>query len=139
VVHLLTDAAVSAAVLISALLVVLTGWNRLDAITAIGVGVAVAWSGWDLLREALWVAMDAVPRGIDLQEVEQALLELEGVEQVHHLHVWAMSTSQNALTAHLRRRRGVLPDMDLLHAAKARLAELGIAHSTLQIEPADPC
>jgi cobalt-zinc-cadmium efflux system protein len=136
VVHLLTDAAVSAAVLVSALLVQLTGWERIDAITAIGVGLAVGWSGWELLREALIVALDAVPRGIDLAEVERELLELPGVVDVHHLHVWAMSTSQNALTAHLCRHLGQGDDMELLHSAKQRLALLGIAHSTIQLEPA---
>ena len=134
-VHLLTDAAVSAAVLASALLVGLTGWAWLDALTAIGVGLAVAWSGWELLREALWVAMDAVPHGIDPRQVEGTLLGLAGVEEVHHLHIWAMSTSQNALTAHLRCRVPLHDAMVLLHEAKKQLAELGIAHSTLQIEP----
>jgi cobalt-zinc-cadmium efflux system protein len=135
VVHLLTDAAVSAAVLLSALVVGLTGWNRLDGITAMAVGLAVAWSGWQLLREALVVALDAVPPGVDLEEVSLALNGLPGVVEVHHLHVWAMSTSQNALTAHLSRRLGSIDDMQLLHQAKQRLAELGIAHSTLQLEP----
>lgn len=135
VVHLLTDAAVSAAVLISAALVTLTGWNWLDAATAIGVGLAVAWSGWQLLRESLRVALDAVPRHVDLALVQEALASLPGVSDVHHLHVWAISTSQTALTAHVQRRSGVLDDMDLLHQAKARLAQLGIAHSTIQLEP----
>lgn len=135
VVHLLTDAAVSAAVLVSALLVQATGWSRLDAATAIAVGLAVGWSGWQLLREALIVAMDAVPAGIAMEEVERALLGLPGVEAVHHLHVWALSTSQNALTAHVVRRSGSIDDMELLHRAKERLAGLGIAHSTIQLEP----
>jgi cobalt-zinc-cadmium efflux system protein len=138
VVHLLTDAAVSAAVLVSALLVSLTGWARLDALTAIGVGLAVAWSGWQLLQEALIVAMDAVPRGIAMEEVEEALRSLPGVAAVHHLHVWALSTSQNALTAHVQRDSVLSDDMALLHEAKQRLARLGIAHSTLQLEPLDP-
>jgi cobalt-zinc-cadmium efflux system protein len=138
VVHLLTDAAVSAAVLVSALLVSLTGWARLDALTAIGVGLAVAWSGWQLLQEALIVAMDAVPRGIAMEEVEEALRSLPGVAAVHHLHVWALSTSQNALTAHVQRDPVLSDDMALLHAAKQRLARLGIAHRTLQLEPLDP-
>ena len=135
VVHLLTDAAVSAAVLVSAVLVHLTGWNWLDAATAIGVGLAVAWSGWQLLREALVIALDAVPAGIDLAQVEAMLRNLQGVLDVHHLHVWAMSTSQSAMTAHLKRWPGSIDDMALLHEAKQRLAELGIAHSTIQLEP----
>jgi cobalt-zinc-cadmium efflux system protein len=135
VLHLMTDAAVSAAVLFSALVVGLKGWNRLDGITAMAVALAVAWSGWQLLREALIVALDAVPPGVDLEEVSQALNGLPGVVKVHHLHVWAMSTSQNALTAHLSRHLGSIDDMQLLHQAKQRLAELGIAHSTLHLEP----
>ena len=138
VVHLLTDAAVSAAVLISAVLVHLTRWNRLDALTAIGVGLAVAWSGWTVLRESLIVSLDAVPSGIDLEDVERTLRGLPGVMDVHHIHVWAMSTSQNALTAHLRRPLGSVDDMALLHRAKGELAALGIAHSTLQLEPDEP-
>ena len=134
VVHLLTDAAVSAAVLASALLVRLTGWDALDAFTAIGVGLAVAASGWGLLRESLIVALDAVPRGINPAEVETALRDLPGVTDVHHLHIWAMSTSQNALTAHLCRSKEE-DDMALLHTAKQRLARLGIAHTTIQLEP----
>jgi cobalt-zinc-cadmium efflux system protein len=134
-VHLLTDAAVSAAVLVSALLVGVTGWSWLDPLTAIGVGLAVAWSGWQLLREALLVTLDAVPSGIDLAAVDGALRSLPAVVDVHHLHVWAMSTSQNALTAHVIRQPGGGDDMELLHEAKQRLARLGIAHSTLQLEP----
>ena len=135
-VHLLTDAAVSAAVLVSALLVMLTGWNWLDSATAIGVGLAVAWSGAELLKDSLVVLLDAVPPGIDLEAVEQALRAVPGVVDVHHLHVWGMSTSQSALTAHLQRSPGGLSDMALLHEAKEELARLGIAHSTLQLEPA---
>lgn len=137
-VHLLTDAAVSAAVLASAVLVQVTGWSALDALTAIGVGLAVAASGWSLLRDSLRIALDGVPQGIDPRAVEATLRALPGVVDVHHLHIWAMSTSQNALTAHVRRRPTALDDMELLHQAKERLARLGIAHTTIQLEPPQP-
>lgn len=139
VVHLLTDAAVSAAVLISAVLVGLVGWMWLDAATAIGVGLAVAWSGWELLMESLSASLDAVPRGVDLAAVEAALRALPGVENVHHLHVWGMSTSRTALTAHLVGREGGPLDGELLSLAQQRLAQLGITHSTLQIEAPGSC
>jgi len=139
VVHLLTDAAVSAAVLVSALLVGLVGWVWLDAATAIGVGLVVAWSGWELLAEALSASLDAVPRSIELAEVEAALRALPGVENVHHLHVWGMSTSRTALTAHLVRHLDGLDNGELLRLARERLADLGITHSTLQIEPPGGC
>ena len=139
VVHLLTDAAVSAAVLVSAVLVGLVGWLWLDAATAIGVGLAVAWSGWELLMESLSASLDAVPRGVDLAAVEAALRDLPGVENVHHLHVWGMSTSRAALTAHLVGREGGPLDAELLSLAQQRLAPLGITHSTLQIEAPGSC
>ncbi len=139
VVHLLTDAAVSAAVLISAVLVGLVGWMWLDAATAIGVGLAVAWSGWELLVEALSASLDAVPRGIDLAAVEAALRTLPGVEDIHHLHVWGMSTSRAALTAHLVSSGDGPLDGPLLTLARQRLALLGISHSTLQIEATGSC
>ena len=134
-VHLLTDAAVSAAVLVSALLVQISGQNWIDAFTAVGVGLAVAWSGFKLLRDALGIMLDAVPSGIDMEEVAATLRGLPGVVDVHHVHVWALSTSQTALTAHIVRRRDEVNDLDLLHEAKTRLAQLGIGHSTLQLEP----
>ncbi len=139
VVHLLTDAAVSAAVLVSAVLVGLVGWMWLDAATAIGVGLAVAWSGWELLGEALSASLDAVPRGIDLAAVEAALRALPGVEDVHHLHVWGMSTFRAALTAHLVSRGEGPLDGELLSLARQRLTKLGISHSTLQIEAPGSC
>ena len=138
VLHLLTDAAVSVAVLLSALAVAATGWLWLDAITAIGVGLAVMASALGLLREALALSLDAAPRHINLAAVEAALLELPGVEAVEELHVWGLSTSRTALTTHLRlggEAAGEPGSGDaLLAAAQARLEALGIRKSTIQLE-----
>jgi cobalt-zinc-cadmium efflux system protein len=139
VLHLLTDAAVSVAVLISALLVGLTGWLWLDAVTAIGVGGAVIWSATDLLREAIALNLDAAPRGIDLGAVEASLEALPGVVAVEELHVWGLSTSRTALTAHLQVDPAQLADQQLspeqlLALARRQLATLGIRHCTLQLE-----
>ena len=136
--HLLGDAAVSVAVLGSAVVVGLTGLTWIDSLTAVAVGLAVGSTGWTLLRDAMVVAMDAVPDGIDLGDVETCLKGLPGVVDVHHIHVWGMSTSQTALTAHVKRVIGSVDDMALLHQAKRELAALGIAHSTIQLEPAQP-
>ncbi|MEB3264637.1 MAG: cation diffusion facilitator family transporter [Synechococcus sp.] len=135
-VHLLTDAAVSAAVLLSAVLVRGTNWTWIDPLTAIGVGLVVAWSGWELLREAMLISLDGVPRGIDLEAVKAGLASLPAVEAVHHVHIWAMSTRRTALTAHLRRQPGLLADGELLAEARRRLARLGIEHATLELEEA---
>ena len=139
VLHLLTDAAVSVAVLFSALVVGATGWLWLDAVTAIGVGAAVIWSALGLLREAIALNLDAAPRNVDLLQVEQALASLPGVLELEELHVWGLSTSRTALTAHVvvdpqRLASQALSRDQLLTLARSRLAELGIRKSTLQLE-----
>jgi cobalt-zinc-cadmium efflux system protein len=141
VLHLLTDAAVSVAVLVSALLVAATGWLWLDALTAIGVGSAVIWSALGLLREALALNLDAAPRHVDLIQLEQALASLPAVLEVEELHVWGLSTSRTALTAHLvldddRLQRQGLSRDQLLALARQRLESFDIRKSTLQLETA---
>jgi cobalt-zinc-cadmium efflux system protein len=143
VLHLLTDAAVSVAVLISALVVGLTGWLWLDAVTAIGVGGAVSWSAAALLREAIALNLDGVPRGIDLGAVEALLQQLPGVEAVEELHVWGLSTSRTALTAHLRIDPAALAAHrlsrdGLLTLAREQVAAQGIRKCTLQLEAGAP-
>ena len=139
VLHLLTDAAVSAAVLVSSLVVGATGWLWLDALTAIGVGLAVIWSAVDLLREAIALNLDAAPRHINLAEVKQMLTSLPGVEAVESLHIWGLSTSRTALTAHLLVSASSLEadpraQQRLIQQAQAALARTGIRKSTLQLE-----
>ena len=141
VLHLLTDAAVSVAVLLSALVVGATSWLWLDAVTAIGVGAAVIWSALGLLREALALTLDAASRHVDLIEVEQALASLPSVLEVEELHVWGLSTSRTALTAHMvidpvRLQREGLSRDQLLASARRRLEAFGIGKSTLQLESA---
>ena len=142
VLHLLTDAAVSVAVLFSALVVGATGWLWLDAVTAIGVGGAVIWSAVGLLREAIALNLDAAPRHVDLNQVEKALISLPGVHEVEELHVWGLSTSRTALTDHVvinpqRLLAEGLSRDQLLTLAQRQLAELGIRKSTLQLETVD--
>ena len=139
VLHLLTDAAVSVAVLLSALLVGLTRWLWLDAATAIAVGVVVIWSAVGLLREAIALNLDAAPSHVDLTRVEATLAALPGVLAVEELHVWGLSTSRTALTSHLLIDVAALAGErldpnDLLALARERLASLGIRTCTLQLE-----
>jgi cobalt-zinc-cadmium efflux system protein len=139
VLHLLSDAAVSLAVLTSALVVGATGWLRLDGLTAIGVGLAVMASAWDLLRESLAANLDAVPTGVDTVALRQALASLPGVLEVSDLHVWGVSSSRTAMTVRLRRRLDATPPSSaFLTLARQRLAQFGIAHSTLEVEEGEP-
>ncbi|MEY3963065.1 MAG: hypothetical protein RLZZ106_320 [Cyanobacteriota bacterium] len=135
VVHLVSDALVSLAVLISAVLVNFTGWHWLDPLTAIGVGIAVGYTGVVLIRDALVVLLDGIPSHIQPDQVRATLLALPGVVDVHHVHIWSLSTSQVALTAHVCRRDSGMGDLELLHLAKDALAAIGVEHSTLQLEP----
>jgi cobalt-zinc-cadmium efflux system protein len=138
VLHLLTDAAVSVAVLVSAIVVGATGWLWLDALTAIGVGLAVIVSALGLLREAIALTLDAAPSHINLAAVEAELLALPGVDAVAELHVWGLSTSRTALTAHLVLRADAPAGEALLDTARQRLDGLGIRKSTIQLETLAP-
>ena len=125
--------------LLSALVVGATGWLWLDALTAIVVGGAVIWSALGLLREALALNLDAAPRHVDLNQVEEALVSLPGVIELEDLHVWGLSTSRTALTAHLlinpdRLAHEGLSRDQLLEQARQRLEAFGIRKSTLQLE-----
>jgi cobalt-zinc-cadmium efflux system protein len=132
--HLAADAGVSLGVVVAGAAMQLTGWSWLDSAVSLGIALVILVSTWDLLRESLDLAMDAVPKGIDPQAVELYLAELPGVTEVHDLHIWGLSTTEPALTAHL-----VVPqtlDEDALLARVGRdLHDLfGIEHATVQIE-----
>jgi cobalt-zinc-cadmium efflux system protein len=132
--HMAADAAVSAAVVFAGLVIVWTGQQWVDPVMSLAVAVVILWSSIGLFKESVWMSLAGVPSGIDVDVVEAELAELEGVETVHDLHIWPLSTTETALTAHL-----VAPDTgstdQLLRAARAMLHDrFGIEHCTLQIE-----
>jgi cobalt-zinc-cadmium efflux system protein len=133
-VHLMADAAVSAGVVIAGLLVVLTGERLVDPVTSLVICTVIAWTSWDLLRDSLKMGMLGVPDSIDVAEVRSFLAAQPGVSSVHDLHVWPMSTTETALTAHL-----VMPgppvDDSFLHTLAHSLEQrFGIGHPTIQVE-----
>jgi len=133
-IHLLADAVVSAAVVIAGLLIVWTGRAWIDLATSLLVTVVIAWSSWGLLRDSLRLGMLGVPDNIDLGEVRRYLQELPGVERVHDLHVWPMSTTEAALTAHLVMPSTPSSDAFLNSVCHDLDHRFGIGHPTLQIE-----
>jgi cobalt-zinc-cadmium efflux system protein len=138
-IHMTADAAVSAGVVVAGMLIYLTHVYWIDPLASLLVVVLILWSSWGLLRDAIALSLQAVPRGIDAEAVNAHLASLPGVTRVHHLHIWAMSTTETALTAHL-----VMPDASsndaFLAQAAANLArQFGIAHATLQIECGEEC
>jgi cobalt-zinc-cadmium efflux system protein len=132
--HLMADAAVSLGVVIAALLISKTGWLWLDPVASLGVALVVLASGWGLMRSALDLALDAVPPGIDRSAVENYLAGLPGVTEVHDLHIWGMSTTETALTAHLVRPGALLDDALLDQITQDLEREFHIHHVTIQLE-----
>jgi cobalt-zinc-cadmium efflux system protein len=135
--HMAADAAVSLGVVASGAAILATGWNWLDPATSLVIAVVILTGTWGLLREAVDLSLDAVPPGIDPEAVRAHLAALPGVVAVHDLHIWALSTTETALTAHL-----VKPDPrdddPLVARATTDLRErFGIGHATLQWERAD--
>jgi cobalt-zinc-cadmium efflux system protein len=135
--HLMADAAVSAGVVVAGLIVWRTGWNWIDPATSIVVSLVILASTVGLLREALDLLLDAVPASIDPDAVESYLTSLPGVQQVHDLHIWPMSTTAVALTAHLVVTWDGRSPMFVRDAAHEIEHRFGIAHATIQLEPAD--
>lgn len=141
-VHMAADAAISLGVVGGGALMLATGWTWVDPAVSLFIGAMVAIGAFGLLRESLSLAFDSVPRGIDPDAVRAFLQEQRGVADVHDLHIWAMSTTETALTAHL-----LVPDEPFgdacLHAAVEGLHHrFGIQHATLQVERGDdvtPC
>lgn len=131
--HMVADASVSLGVVVAALLIMATGWLWLDPAISLGIAAVVLAGSWGLARDSVNLALDAVPKGIELAEVRDYLGGLDGVREVHDLHVWAMSTNETALTVHLVRPGG--HDDAFLHHVCAELAHrFNIHHATLQVE-----
>ncbi|WP_420149123.1 cation diffusion facilitator family transporter [Spirosoma sp.] len=134
--HLMVDALVSLGVVVAGVLISYTGWVWLDPVIGIAVAVVIMGSTWNLLTDSLRLSMDGVPVGIDLPEVLADLRAVKGVQDVHHVHVWAMSTTENALTAHLVLKAGLTDEQvaALKHDARHRLEHRNINHATLETE-----
>jgi len=132
--HMAGDAAISVGVIAGAGLIAVTGFSWIDPLLGLGIAVFIVLGAWGLLRDSLNLAMDAAPRGIDVDEVRAWLAGRDGVIEVHDLHVWALSTTETALTAHLVRPEN--GDCDaFLHATCEGLAQrFHIGHATLQVE-----
>ncbi|HEX7648679.1 MAG TPA: cation diffusion facilitator family transporter [Noviherbaspirillum sp.] len=136
--HMAADAAITLGVALSGIAIIFTGWQWLDPVTSLVVAVLVIAGTWGLLRDSVNLALHAVPPGIDPAQVQALLASFPGVTEVHDLHIWAMSTTDTALTAHLVCPAGYPGDAlhgQIAHELKTRFR---IGHSTIQIETGDP-
>jgi cobalt-zinc-cadmium efflux system protein len=132
--HMASDAGVSAGVVVAALAIWATGWYWLDPLASLAISVIIVLGSFDLLKESVRLAMAAVPGGVDRAGVERYLAGLAGVSAVHDLHIWALSTTETALTAHLV-RPAMGPDDEFLRGVATELKiRFGIGHCTIQVE-----
>jgi len=136
--HMAADAAVSLGVVVTGVILLFAHWWWLDPAVSLAIGAVIAIGTRGLLREALDLAMDAVPAGIDPGAVEAWLAALPGVAAVHDLHIWGMSTSEAALTVHLVVEPGAFDDAALARAAAGLRERFGIVHTTIQVGHGDP-
>jgi cobalt-zinc-cadmium efflux system protein len=135
--HLAGDAAISLGVVITGAVITVTAWNWLDPLASLVISAIIVWSTSDLLWESVKLSLAAVPEDIDRTKVELYLRSLPGVREVHDLHIWAMSTTETALTAHLVRPGAGLDDRLLQEAALGLERNFRIRHATLQVEAGD--
>lgn len=139
--HMAADAGISAGVVVAALVFLRTGWLWLDPVVSLAIVAVVAVGTWGLLKDSAAMAIDAVPPGIETDDVADHLRGLAGVEDVHDLHIWPLSTTSTALTAHLVLTSDRVDDAFTSAAAQSLKARFGIDHVTLQYETGEgpPC
>ncbi|GAP71091.1 cation diffusion facilitator family transporter [Bacteroidales bacterium 6E] len=134
--HMAADAAVSLGVVVAGLLINLTGYLWIDPITSFAIIAVILWGTWGLFTDSVDLALDAVPKHIDVEKVRAFLQTREGVDDIHDLHIWAMSTTRVALTAHLVMPEGHT-DFFIAELQHDIAHEFGISHTTFQIETQD--
>lgn len=131
--HMAADALVSVGVVVSGLVIARTGWYVIDPVIGLVIAAIIIYSTWGLLRDSLRLSLDGVPAGVNLGEVENTIRKVPGVLDVHHLHIWAISTTETALTAHV-----CIGDTDRMetikHEIKHELEHAGVQHATLEFE-----
>jgi len=135
--HMVADAAVSLGVVVAGAAILATGWLWLDPVTSLAIVAAILFGTWGLLRDSLALSMQAVPSGVEPAAVRAHLAALPGVVEIHDLHIWAMSTTESALTAHLVMPAGHPGDAFLNDLCRSLGERFGIHHATVQIEVGD--
>lgn len=137
--HMAADALVSVGVMVSGIIIQHTGWYRIDPVIGLLIAAVIVYSTWGLLHDSIRLSLDGVPNGMELGKIEAIICAVPGVKNVHHLHIWPISTTETALTAHIR-IAGPPHMEEIKHQIKCRLADHGISHATLEFETSEkPC
>jgi cobalt-zinc-cadmium efflux system protein len=139
--HMAADALVSLGVVVAGLVILLTGWLWLDPVASLVINAIIIWGTWSLLRDSMTMSLNAVPPGINAAKVSAFLIEQPGVHAIHDLHIWGMSTTETALTAHLVMSDGHPGDAFLIGLCETLKTRYRIGHATFQVEidPSNGC
>lgn len=134
--HLMSDAVVSMGLVIGGIIIFYTHWYWIDSLLCIVIAIVILLSTWRLLKESLRLSLDAVPENISISDIRAAAIKVEGVRDLHHIHIWAISTTENALTAHLVLEQSVTTQQEqkIKHELKHELEHKNIHHITLETE-----
>ncbi len=137
--HLLTDALGSVAAIVAGALIALFGWYWVDPTASIAIGLLVIYSSWDLVKQAIAILMEGTPAHLDLEILQNAMREVDGVREVHDLHVWTITSGLDSLSAHAVLENGHDPRQALAALQTVLHDRFGIEHVTIQIDPAGEC
>ncbi len=132
--HMAADAAISLGVVVAGIAIMLTGWLWLDPVISLVISVVILLGTWSLLRDSINLSIDAVPQGINVAEIKNYLLSLENISDIHDLHVWALSTTETALTVHLVTSSDIIDNTFLQEVQEYLHQHFNIAHATIQVE-----
>ena len=137
--HLMSDAVVSLGIVVAGIAIYYLKWFWLDPAISIVIAIIILISTWQLLKDSLRLSLDGVPSNIGMADVKKAALKIDGVKDIHHIHIWAMSTQENALTAHLvlENNTGFIQEQKIKDELKHLLLHLNIHHVTLETERED--
>ncbi len=137
--HILGDTLSSIGVIIAGLLIILTGWAKIDAIIGIIIGIIIIYGSFRLIKESVDILLEAAPSGLELIEVSEAMKNIEGIKEVHHVHIWCITTGMIALSGHIVLEKSFLAKSDdiLLTVRKMLQDRFQINHATIQIESED--
>lgn len=137
--HLLNDAMVSTGLVIGGIVIIYTNWFWIDSVLSIIIAFVILFSTWRLFKDSLRLSLDGVPENIRIDDIMKITKEIAGVRDIHHIHIWAISTTENALTAHLILNQDVTTDQEqkIKHELKHKLLHQNIHHVTLETERDD--
>lgn len=135
--HMVADALISFGVVLSTIIISYTAWNWLDPVISILISFVIIYGTWDIFKESIYLSLDAVPTSIDPISVRKYLETIHNVQDVHDLHIWSMSTTENALSVHLTMKDKILDNQNLVKITKDLKDQFRIHHPTIQFESLD--